>query len=439
MDLGLGRQLDWNGKDNYVSLMTVRSSRPEGKLDHLLEGASYYANPYPAFARMRAEAPVYRHAPSGIWLIARYDDVDTVFRSPQLFSSYGFQNAYFENLRPELRNAAPTLELRGRTPNLITSDPPEHTRLRRLLQVAFTRKDMEDLRPRVQSTVGDLLDAVGHQEVIDFVSAFAYPLPAMIFADIMGVPREDHEFCKEVSRNIVLFMARNNPNSELTVEFAREADESLVRMREYLRGQVEARRIKPRSDIISALASAEFEGDRLTEEELFTNLVLFLLAGHETTTNLIANGLFLLLRHPEQLQQLLDNRTLLAPAMEEILRFESPVQRVRRVVAQDTELGGVALSAGEPAETLVGSANRDETKWDASDTFDIEREPFPNLAFGKGTHFCIGALLARLEATVAFTEILDRFPKMELAEGWEPSWATTTNLRTLESLPVKVG
>jgi cytochrome P450 len=388
---------------------------------------------------MRAEAPVYWHAPSGIWLIARYDDVDSVFRSPQLFSSYGFQNAYFENLCPELRTAAPTLELRGRTPTLITCDPPEHTRLRRLLQVAFSPKAMQDLQPRVQSTVEELLDAVSHEEVVDFVSALAYPLPAMIIADIMGVPREDHGLFKEVSRNIVHFMARNNPNTELTVAFAREVEESVVRLREYLRGLMEARRSEPSADVISALVGAEFEGDSLGEEELLANLVLFLVAGHETTTNLIANGIFLLLRHPEQLQQIRDDRELLAPAIEEMLRFEAPVQRNRRVVAQDTELGGVALSAGEPAEVLVGSANRDETKWVAPDTFDIGREPFPNLAFGKNLHYCIGAALARLEATVTFTEVLDRFPKMELPEGWEPTWATTTNLRTLESLPVKVG
>ena len=418
--------------------MDVHSSRPSGTLDHLLEGVSYYSNPYPVFARMRAEAPVYWHGPSGIWLIARYDDVDSVFRSPQLFSSYGFQNAYFENLRPELRTAAPTLELRGRTPTLITCDPPEHTRLRRLLQVAFSPKAMQGLQPRVQSTVEELLDAVSHEEVVDFVSALAYPLPAMIIADIMGVPREDHGLFKEVSRNIVHFMARNNPNTELTVAFACEVEESLVRLREYLRGLIEARLKEPRTDVISALAGAEFEGDSLGEEELLANLVLFLVAGHETTTNLIANGICLLLRHPEQLQQIRDDRELLAPAIEEMLRFEAPVQRNRRVVAQDTELGGVALSAGEPAEVLVGSANRDETKWVVPDTFDIGREPFPNLAFGKSLHYCIGAALARLEATVTFTEVLDRFPKMELPEGWEPTWATTTNLRTLESLPVKV-
>ena len=418
--------------------MGVHSLRPQGDLDELLEGASYYANPYLAYARLRAEAPVYWHAPSRIWLIARYDDVETVFRSPQLFSSYGFQNAYFENLRPELRAAAPTLELRGRTPNLITCDPPAHTRLRRLLQVAFSPKAMRDLRPRMQSTVESLLDTVSHEDVVDFVGVLAYPLPAMLIADIMGVPREDRDLFKQVSRNIVHFMARNNPNTELTVEFARQADESLTRLREYLRGLIDTRRSQPSNDVISALAGAEFEGDRLEEEELLSNLVLFLVAGHETTTNLIANGIFLLLRHPEQLQLLRDNREMLDPAIEEILRFEAPVQRLRRVVAQNTELSGVTLPKGEPAEVLVGSANRDESKWVEPERFDVQRAPFPNLAFGKSLHFCIGATLAHLEGTVAFSAVLDRFPKLELAADWQPSWATTTNLRTLKSLPVKV-
>ncbi len=204
--------------------MDVHSLRPQGELDELLEGAADYANPYLVYARLRAEAPVYWHAPSPTWLISRYDDVETVFRSPRLFSSYGFQNAYFENLRPELRAAAPTLELRGRTPSLVTCDPPTHTRLRRLLQVAFSPKAMQDLRPRVQSTVKSLLDKVSQEDVVDFVGALAYPLPAMIIADIMGAPREDRDLFKQVSRNIVKFLARTNPNIELTVEFARQAD-----------------------------------------------------------------------------------------------------------------------------------------------------------------------------------------------------------------------
>ena len=290
----------------------------------------------------------------------------------------------------------------------------------------------------MQSTVESLLDSVSHEDVVDFVGALAYPLPAMLIADIMGVPREDRDLFKPVSRNLVHFMARNNPNTELTVEFARQADESLARFREYLRGLIDARRSQPSNDVISALVGAEFEGDRLEEEELLSNLVLFLVAGHETTTNLIANGIFLLLRHPEQLQLLRDNREMLDPAIEEILRFEAPVQRLRRVVAQNTELSGVTLPKGEPAEALVGSANRDESKWVEPERFDIQREPFPNLAFGRNLHFCIGATLAHLEGTVAFSTVLDRFPKLELAADWQPSWATTTNLRTLKSLPVKV-
>lgn len=166
--------------------------------------------------------------------------------------------------------------------------------------------------------------------------------------------------------------------------------------------------------------------------------MLFLAAGHETTTNLIANGIFLLLRHPVQLQLVRNNREMLAPAIEEILRFEAPVQRLRRVVAQNTELSGVTLPKGEPLEVLVGSANRDESQWVEADRFDVRREPFPNFAFGKSLHFCIGAAVARLEGTVAFNAVLDRFPKLELAPDWQPSWASTTKLRTLKSLPVKV-
>jgi pimeloyl-[acyl-carrier protein] synthase len=410
---------------------------PALDFEELLDGPGFYANPYAAFARLRKDAPVYWHRASRIWLITRYDDVETAFRSPQLFSSYGFQNAYFDNLRPDLRAAAPTLELRGRTPTLITSDPPAHTRVRRLLQVAFVPKAIENLRPRVQAVVHDLLNAVHHNDVIDFVSALAYPLPAMMIADIMGVPRGDRDLFKQVARDVVLFMARNNPNAELTVEFARASDQSLARFRDYLRKLIADRRREPRGDVVSALVQADFDGDRLGEEELLANLVLFLIAGHETTTNLIANGIFLLASHPEQLRSLQDRRELLLDAIEEILRYEAPVQRLRRVVAEDIELGGTVLRKGQPAELVVGSANRDETKWEDPDVFDIMRKPFPNLAFGKGIHFCIGAALARLEGTIALGEVLDRFAALELPAGWQPTWATTTNLRTLKSLPVR--
>ena len=409
---------------------------PKEDLDSLLDDPSYYANPYPAFNRLRREAPVYWHRSAGTWLVSRYDDVDFVFRSPKLFSNYGFQNVYFENLRSELRAAAPTLELRARNPSILQADPPAHTRLRRLLNVVFAPKAIENLRPRVQALVDNLLDDVTDE--IDFVAALAYPLPAMMIADIMGVPREDRDIFKRASGEIMMFMARNNPNVELTVEFARETDNLLVRFRDYLRGLVADRRREPRDDVISILAQADFDGDRLTEEELLSNMVQFLIAGHETTTSLIANGLFLLARHPDQFQLVRERRELITPAMDEILRFESPVQRLRRVITENVALGGVELPKSQPLEVLVGSANRDESKWDNPDLFDIMRKPVPHLAFGRGIHFCIGAPLARIEGTVVFNELLNRFASFELFSRWEPEWASNTSTRMLKSLPLKV-
>lgn len=411
---------------------------PQIDLDHLLEAHSFYANPYPAFARLRAEAPVYWHRSAQTWLVSRYDDVDFVFRSAKLFSSYGFQNAFFENLRPELRAAAPTLELRGRSPALITSDPPAHTRLRRLLNVVFAPRAIADLRPRVQALVSSLLDEVHNQDIVDFVAALAYPLPAMMIADIMGLPHDDRDIFKQVSGNILKFMNRNNPNVELTVDFAHKADSSLAHFRDYLRGVIAGRRREPRDDVISLLSRTDFDGDSLTEEELLSTLVLFFVAGHETTTSLIANGILLLTRHPEQLQIVRERREMVTPAIEEILRFESPVQRLRRVAAENVELSGIALRKGQPVEVLVGSANRDESRWDNPERFDILRKAVPHQAFGRGIHFCIGAPLARLEGHVVFNELLNRFAGLELSSAWEPEWMVNTSSRTPNSLPVRV-
>jgi len=408
-------------------------------LDTLLEGDTYYQDPYPAFAQLRERSPVHWHAPSRSWLVACWQDAETILRAPRVYSSYGFQNAYFERLRPELREAAPTLEIRGRTPTLITSDPPGHTRLRRLLQAGFTQKAIAEMRPRAEAIVEELLAAVEGQPEIDLVAALAYPLPAMMIADILGVPREDRDQFKKVSSDVVTFMARTNPNRELTVEFARLADRSLADFRAYLRRLIDARRREPREDIVSVLVHAEFDGDRLDEEELLANLVLFLIAGHETTTGLISSAVYLLLAHSAQLELVLAERSQLAAGLDEVLRFESPVQRLRRVVAEDVLLGDVAIPAGEPAEVLVGSVNRDPAHFERPDEFDVTRTPAPSLAFGKGAHFCIGEGLAFLEADVALSTLFDRYPELALASGWGPQWAHLTNLRCLRSLRVTTG
>lgn len=409
------------------------------EIDALLEGAAFYTDPYPVFSRLREESPVHWHRAAGAWLVSRHADAELVFRNPRQFSSYGFQNKYMESLRPDLRRAAPTLALRGRVPTLITSDPPNHTRLRRLLQVVFTPKAIESLRPKVVAIVRELVDEAAEGPEIDFVSALAYPLPATMIAEIMGVPRTDRDVFKKASTDIVAFMNRANPNRELTVEFAEYADRSLAEFREYLLELIAHRKKCPRSDIISTFVHSNIgEDEPLDEQEILWNLVLFLIAGHETTTNLIANGLSLLLAHPKQLALLRANRALLSAAIEEALRFESPVQRARRVASEDVQLGGRLISAGEPVEVLIGSANRDETRWVSPEQFDVTRSAVPNLAFGKGVHFCIGASLARLEASVAIGVVLNRFGRLELAQGWEPNWLQLTNLRTLRNLRVSV-
>jgi pimeloyl-[acyl-carrier protein] synthase len=408
------------------------------ELDALLEGPAFYADPYPAFRRLREESPIHWHRASASWLIGRYDDAELVLRTPAQFSSYGFQNKYFESLRPELRAAAPTLELRGRTPTLITSDPPAHTRLRRLLQVVFTPKAIEALRPMVEAVVSELLDEAVHEPEVDMVSTLAFPLPAIMIAEIMGVPRDDRGLFKQASTDVVRFMNRANPNLELDLEYAEHADRSLSDFRDYLGGLIDDRLHAPREDIVSTLVHAELDGDRLESQEILWNLVLFLIAGHETTTNLIANGINLLLHHADQFARLQEDAALLPAAIDEMLRFESPVQRVRRVLATDVEIGDRRMRAGEPVEVLIGCANRDPSRWDASDRFDIVREPVAHIAFGKGVHFCIGASLARMEATVALGQVLERFPGMRMVPDWEPEWMHVTNLRTLKRLPVEL-
>jgi len=414
----------------------ARGASSVSGLDALLEGDAYYQDPYPAFARLREESPVHWHAPSRSWLVAGWQDAEAVLRAPRAFSSYGFQNAYFERLRPELRAAATTLEKRGRAPTLITCDPPEHTRLRRLLQPGFSPKAIDGLRPRVEAIVDELLAGFEQAPRADLVATLAYPLPAMMIADILGVPREDRDIFKRVASDVVRFMNRANPNQELTLEFARYADDSLATFRTYLRRLIDERRLQPRDDMVSILVHSEFEGETLDDEELLANLVLFLIAGHETTTGLIASAVYLLLSRPEQREVVVGDQGRLSEFLREALRFESPVQRLRRVVREDVELGGVLLPAGEPVEVLVGSANRDAAHYERPDDFLLGRPASPSLAFGKGVHFCIGESLALLEADVALSVLVGRYPGLALEPGWQPEWAHLTNLRTLATLSV---
>lgn len=407
-------------------------------LDRLLSSGQFFADPYPVYRRLRAESPVHWYAPNRQWLVARFDDADTVLRSPRQFSSCGFQRTYFDRLRPELRAAAPTLDARASVPSLISSDPPAHTRLRRHLQAWFTPRAVEALRAKVVEIVDELLASRARSNEIDVVAELAGPLPATMIAEIMGIPRAERDVFTEMSADIVLFTNRTDPNTELSAAFAEKADRSLATCHGYLEELIQVRRREPRDDVVSALVQSTPDGDTLELEEILANLVLFLNAGHETTAILIANAMLLFVTHPEQLALLRADPALMPQAIEEVLRFESPVQRLRRVVAEEVELAGMRLSPGEPLEVLIGSANRDEAKFADPDAFRIQREPSRHLALGKAAHFCIGASLARLEANVALTIVLARFAEIRLADGWELEWPTTTNNRGPKSLRLSV-
>ena len=404
--------------------------------DAPLEGPAFYADPYPAYRRLRERSPIHWHAPTNTWLVARHSDAQTVLRSPDRFSSVGTQSKLIDILRPELVDEVPTFERRSKVAMLITSDPPSHTRLRRFLQVMFTPRAIEGLRRSIEELAEELLDDVHARKSVDAVDAIAFPLPALVIAEVFGIPRADRDLLKEASQSLVGFINRSNPNAEITVQHARAAEASLAAFFTYLREHVADRARNPRADLISSLVHAEFDGVRLDPEEIIWNLVLFLSAGHETTTSLISSGLFLLGRHEDQRGLVRTRPELISAAIEETLRFESPIQRIKRVVAHDTKLGRVHLRAGDSLHVLVGSANRDPAVFPDPDRFDLQRAPTLSIAFGKGLHFCIGSTLARVEGEIMVRRILARWPSYQLAIDWQPEWSTTTNPRQLVSLPI---
>lgn len=415
---------------------SVHDLPAEREIDELLVDPSIYDDPYPAYARLRDESPAHWDAAVGQWLITRYDDVHDVFRDTRRFSSFGWQVRYFERVPDAVRIRVPTLEQRGATPNLVTSDPPAHTRVRRMLQAAFTPKAVEALRGRVEALVHDLLDEAERHGELDLVEDLAFPLPASMIADLLGARREDRESFRLWAQQVMAFMSRASPATELTPEIADAAETALTDLYAYWRTIIAERRREPRDDIVTAIVSPDRDGDVLGEQEILGNFALFLTAGHETTTGLIGNGLLALLQHPEQLAAIRREPALLDVAIDEMLRFEAPVQRLRRTVREDVELHGRHLRQGEPVELIVAAANRDARRFERPDEFDIHRDPSAQLAFGKGVHRCLGASLARLEASVAIGEVLRRYPGLRLRDGARPAWLRSTVLRNLTALPV---
>jgi cytochrome P450 len=401
---------------------------------------TFQADPYPTYGRLRSDAPVHRRRdPNGIevWTVNRYEDARAALADRRLSKDPGPMRDAFRRIGIPLGD-----EDEGFGHNMLNADPPDHTRLRRLVSKAFTPRRLEGMRRRVQEITDGLLDRVqssGAAE-IDLIDAFAFPLPVTVICELLGVPVEDRDDFRAWSNAMI--------TPVVDLEGRVRQREGARAMRAYLTGLVERRRPRVRTDLpeeqqpdlVSALIAATDEEGALTHGELISMLVLLLIAGHETTVNLIGNGTVALLRHPDQLDLLRSRPDLLPSAVEELLRYDGPVQRATfRYASEDVEVGGVTIPRGGLVSVLIGSADRDGEEFDDPDELDITRTDNHHVAFGHGIHFCLGAPLARMEGQIAFGSLFSRFPDLSLACPPEDLvWRPTGILRGLSSLPVRV-
>ncbi|MCY3656611.1 MAG: cytochrome P450 [Chloroflexi bacterium] len=371
---------------------------------------SYQANPYPAYAALRAEDPVHFSAAIQAWVLTTHEDCERVLRDQETFSSSSdTASGQLATVLQQQRREFPL----GEVPTVLNSDPPVHTRLRTLLNRAFTPRAIEGLRPHIEDIAASLLDDAGRAGGrFDAVTGFAQPLPIIVIAELLGVPPEDRDQLKVWSTAIA--NTTNVLNTEDALAAAREATVELIA---YMDEIVAQRRAAPGADIMTALVQAEEGGERLSHDELLAFSILLLLAGHETTTNLIGNGLLALTEHPEAAATLRAEPDLLPSAVEEFLRYDSSVQGAVRFARETVEIRGRTIDQGSTLLLLLGAANRDPAQFPEPDALDVARSPNRHLSFGRGVHFCLGAPLARLEGDVAFRALLDRFGELRVAEG----------------------
>ncbi len=397
--------------------------------DALLASDDFYQNPHAVFHQMRAEAPIYWSETWKAWVITRYEDVMTILRQPEAFSSAGRVHYLMDALDEDVRSTLTRLE-RHYEIGIAHSDPPDHTRLRALLNKVFTPRMVENWRPRAAAVTNALIDEMLTQPDPDLIRDVAYPLPATIIAEMLGASPEDiplfRDWAVDINRLFEL-------GGRMSAQAAINAQNSLMAMREYIIGLVEARKTQPKDDIVGRLVQAE---EKLTIDELVSTCVTFFVAGHETTTNLISNGMYLLLTHPDQMAKLRANQALMSPAVEEMLRFEPSVPRAWRLAISDVVINGQLIEAGALVFPILSAANRDPAHFPNPDVFDIQRENNKQLAFGYGIHFCLGAPLARLEGAIAIETLVNRLPNMALRE--QPVWRPDVAVRSLHSLPVQL-
>ncbi|MBL8097934.1 MAG: cytochrome P450 [Anaerolineales bacterium] len=391
-----------------------------------LQKENIRANPYPFYETLRTQDPIHWDVEMGFWVFTRYDDIASLYLDERFSRAQGLMRNFERLHEHEKQIAQPVYHSFSKT--VFYSDPPQHTHLRSLMNHAFTPRYVERLRPFIQQTVNDLLDSANDE--IDIIQALAYPLPVMVIAELIGLPASDRNKFKNWSDDLfaILGTVKNKPQYLLE-----RAAQSLGEMTEYIKDLANKRRDNMGEDLLSILLSVS-DGDgcpvphhtsgqlirepvasaTLTEEELVANINILLSTGHETTTHLIGNGILALLQHPDQMKLLKENPALLDSAIDEILRYDNPVQITYRSALEDAEIKGKQIRKGDLVNTILGSANRDPERFNNPNTFDITRSEGRHLSFGLGIHYCIGAPLVRLEAEIAFETILRRFPNLGL-------------------------
>ena len=391
---------------------------------------AFVAHPYDAYAELRRGPRVVHDPRTDRWLVSRHADVDALLRDRRLGRSYLHVATHAEMGRPEdPPEHAPFWHVIRN--GMLDVEPPDHTRLRRLVSRAFTPRTVERLRGTVQEVTDRLVDDALEQGTFDLMATVAEPLPVTVIAEMLGVPAADRHLLRPWSADIC-GMYELDPSERTAARAVRACQE----FGDYLVELGRERRGRPQDDLVTALVQVVDQGDVLTEDELVGTCVLLLNAGHEATVNVTGNGWWALFRHPEQLARLRADPSLLAPAVEELMRWDTPLQVFERWVLEDLEIGGVPVPRGAELGLLFGSANRDPAAFADPDALDVGRDPNPHLSFGAGVHFCLGAALARLELQTSFGTVLRRMPSLELVE--EPTWGPGYVIRGLQELRVRV-
>ncbi len=407
-------------------MTAVSTVEPDALLLELIATPEGRADPYPRYAALRERAPVHRSA-FGIWTLTNYDDCQLLLRHPGVGKDF---SSAMNSLGLTDADREAQDRFRNDRSNMLVTDPPDHTRLRGLVTRAFTPRTVEKLRPRIVALVDELLDTFDSGEV-EVMDALAFPLPVTVIGDMLGVPAEDRPLLRPLVRSVTAIL-------ELAVspEALAEAADADAKLGAYFADLVADRRAHPRDDLLTKLIEAEDQGDQLTEGELISTVILLFAAGFETTTHLVGNGLLALLRNPGELARLRADRSLVRSGVEELLRYDSPVQIAARTTYEELQVGGQTIPSGNLVLAMLGAANRDPARFTDPEGLDVGRDEGAPMSFGGGIHFCLGAALARLEGQIVLDRLLDRFGTMDLVGG-PPTVRDSLTLRGLVDLRVR--